>query len=380
MLAQPIYLDYNSTTPVDERVLEAMLPYFTQKFGNPASTTHLFGFQAKEAVELGRERVASLIGTGREQVIFTSGATESINIALKGIAERYAVKGNHIITCKTEHKAVLDTCHVLEQRGCAVSYLDVNREGIIDLTKLEEAITDKTILVCIMYANNETGVVQDISGIGSICRKRGVLFMTDATQALGKMRVDVDEDNIDILCASAHKMYGPKGTGILYLRRRDPRVSLPAMVHGGGHENNIRSGTLNVPGIVGFGKAAEIANLEMWDDAARMSRLRTILEQHLTESGHAFINGSVRNRLPNTTNISFTGIKSETLIRKARNIAVSTGSACTSAIMQPSHVLSSMGVDEQHAYASIRFSLGRFTTEEEIRKTIETFLEVMNYQ
>jgi cysteine desulfurase len=377
MQNQPIYLDYNATTPVDERVLEAMLPYFSQRFGNPASSTHLFGWQAKEAVELGRERVAKLINATPDQLIFTSGATESINIALKGVAERYASKGNHIITCKTEHKAVLDTCAHLEQHGTIVTYLDVDREGLIDIKTLEEAITENTILVCIMYANNETGVIQNISAIGELCRAKNVLFMTDATQALGKVRVDVDEDKIDILCCSAHKLYGPKGVGALFIRRRDPRVSIPSMVHGGGHEKGIRSGTLNVPGIVGFGKAAEIAADELWDDAARMSAMRTILEQHLTDNTGAHINGSIRSRLPNTTNISFSGVTSEILIRKVRHVAMATGSACTSAVMEPSHVLKAMGINDEKAYASVRLSLGRFTTKEEIARVIEMFTEIL---
>lgn len=377
MHSSPIYLDYNSTTPADERVLEAMLPYFSQRFGNPASTTHIYGMQAREAVEIGREKVASLINAEKEQILFTSGATEAINISLKGIFERYSVKGNHIITCKTEHKAVLDTCRSLEERGAEITYMNVSRDGLIDISELETAITSRTILVSIMYANNETGVMQDIRAIGALCRRKQVLFMTDATQALGKVRVDVDDDNIDILCGSAHKFYGPKGIGFLFYRRRDPRVSLPAMVHGGGHEKGIRSGTLNVPGIVGMGKAAEIAREQMWDDAAKMSRLRTILEQHLTETGKAYINGSVKNRLPNTSNISFTGITSETLIRRARQVAVATGSACTSAVMEPSHVLKAMGMDDEKAYASIRFSLGRYTTEEDVKRAIAIYREAI---
>lgn len=368
-----IYLDYNATTPVDKRVLEVMLPYFTEKFGNASSSTHSFGWQAKEAVELARERVATLINTSPDQLIFTSGATEAINIALKGISERYQSKGNHIITCKTEHKAVLETCKSLEGKGFEVTYLNVDREGLIDFTELENAFRKETILVTIMSANNETGSLQDITRIGAMCRERQVLFMTDATQSLGKTRVDVEEQNIDILCCSAHKVYGPKGVGALYFRRRDPRVSLPAVVHGGGHEKGIRAGTLNVPGIAGFGKAAEIAMEDTWGDAARISGMRTFLEQQLSEITEVTINGSIRNRLPNTSNISFKNFTSEFILRNTRGIAVSTGSACTSAVMEPSHVLRAMGISDELAYASIRFSLGRFTSKEEIAESLKVF-------
>jgi len=366
----PVFLDYNSTTPVDERVLQEMLPYFNQKFGNAASRTHAFGWEAEAAVDLARERVAKLINAEPEEIIFTSGATEAINLALKGAFESYADHGNHIITASTEHKAVLDTCKSLESKGASITYLSVDREGMIDLNELKKSFTDKTILVCIMAANNETGVLQPIQQIAAIAHEHNALMMSDATQACGKMNVDV-HDGIDLLCMSAHKIYGPKGIGALYVRRKNPRVHLTSQMHGGGHEKGLRSGTLNVPGIVGFGKACEIAEKEMWDDATRISPMRTRLEQTICDLQQVYINGSIRNRLPNTTNLSFEGIDSNELIRELKDIAVATGSACTSAVPEPSHVLSAMGLSKQLAQSSIRFSLGRFTTAEEIDFAVE---------
>ena len=367
----PIYLDYNSTTPVDERVLKMMLPYFSEKFGNANSRTHAFGWVAEDAVNTAREQVANLINCTPQEIIFTSGSTEAINLAIKGVWELYQSKGNHIITVSTEHKAVLDVCKNLEKKGAQVTYLSVNREGLIDLEELKKAFTPKTIMVAVMYANNETGVMQPISKIAELVHANNSLFMCDATQAIGKINIDVEEEHIDLMCVSAHKMYGPKGVGALYVRRKNPRVSLAAQIDGGGHERGLRSGTLNVPGIVGLGKACEIARQEMWEDAARISKLRTKLEQHLCDLNNTFINGSTKHRLFNTTNITFQGIRSETLIKKIPNIAVAMGSACTSAIAEPSHVLKAMAIAEEDAYSSIRFSLGKYTTEAEIETVIE---------
>lgn len=368
-----IYLDYNSTTPVDQRVLQAMLPYFSEKFGNAASRTHALGWVAEEAVKTAREQVGQLINCSERELIFTSGATEAINLAIKGVYEAYQTKGKHIVVAATEHKAVLDTCKALEKKGAEVTYLPVNREGLIDLNQLNNSITPSTILVCVMFANNETGVIQPVDQIAAIIHAKGSIFMSDATQAVGKMNVDVQADGIDLLCLSAHKFYGPKGAGALYVRRKDPRVTLTAQIHGGGHERGLRSGTLNVPAIVGLGKACEIAKAEMWDDAQRISKLRTLLEQSLMEPGGVFVNGSQKNRLPNVTNLSFTGIKADSLITKLPDIALSTGSACSSAIPEPSHVLMAMGLTQEQAYSSVRFSLGKYTTEEEIKYVIEQF-------
>jgi cysteine desulfurase len=383
-----IYLDYNSTTPVDPRVLEAMLPYFTGKFGNASSKTHSFGWVAEAAVEQARERVSKLINATSHEIIFTSGATEAINLAIKGAWEMYSAvlspsggnlgtkvgseaRGggrNHIVTVSTEHKAVLDTCRYLETKGAKVTYLPVNREGLIDLNQLIDSITQSTILVCVMYANNETGVIQPMSDIARIVHEKKCILMSDATQAIGKIKVDVESDGIDLLCMSAHKIYGPKGVGALYVRRKGPRVTLSPLFHGGGHERGLRSGTLNVPGIVGLGKACEIAEKEMWDDAQRISQLRTVLERKLTDLGRIFVNGSIKNRLPNVTNLSFQGMKADSMIVKLPELAVSTGSACTSAVAEPSHVLKAMGLSDEMAYSSIRFSLGKFTTKEEIEQ------------
>lgn len=373
----PVYLDYNATTPVEKRVLEAMLPYFTEKFGNASSRTHGFGWIAEDAVTNARKQVADLINCIEQELVFTSGATEAINLAIKGVWENYKTKGNHIITVATEHKAVLDTCQALEKKGAQITYLPVNREGLIDLDDLKNALTPQTILVSVMYANNETGVIQPIQKIAERVHANNSIFMVDATQAVGKININVIDEHIDLMCLSAHKFYGPKGVGALYVRRKDPRVSLFPMMDGGGHERGLRSGTLNVTGIVGLGKACEIAKLEMWDDAARISRLRTKLEQHLCDLEDVYINGSTKNRLFNTTNIAFLKIRSESLINKIPNIAVSMGSACTSAIAQPSHVLKAMGLSDSESYSSIRFSLGKYTTMEEIDLVIEKVSEAV---
>ncbi|MEO5570689.1 MAG: IscS subfamily cysteine desulfurase [Bacteroidia bacterium] len=371
MLKLPIYLDYNSTTPVDPLVLEKMLPYFSEKFGNAGSKNHSFGWIAEEAVEHAREQIATFINSEKNEIIFTSGSTEAINFGLKGIFENYLTKGNQIITVKTEHKAVLDTCAYLETKGASITYLDVDREGLIDLNQLKDSITPSTILVSVMFANNETGVIQPIAEIVKICKEKNIIFFCDATQAAGKVRIDINENQIDLMCISAHKFYGPKGIGALYIRRKNPRVKPAPLIHGGGHERGFRSGTLNVPAIVGLGEACELASKKIWEESERISQLRTFFEQSLTEAGNAFINGSIRNRLHNTTNISFAGIDSSALIPEIKDIAVATGSACTSASMNPSHVLNAMGLSNDLAHSSIRFSLGRFTTEEEIKFAIE---------
>ncbi|MBI3500306.1 MAG: aminotransferase class V-fold PLP-dependent enzyme [Bacteroidetes bacterium] len=370
-----IYLDYNSTTPVDPRVLEAMLPYFTEKFGNAASKTHSYGWIAEAAVEKAREQAAKLIHATPHEIIFTSGASEAINLAIKGVFENYSAKGNHIVTISTEHKAVLDTCKFLETKGAQVTYLPVNREGLIDLDELQKNISEKTILVCVMFANNETGVIQPISEISKIVHEKGSIFFSDATQAIGKINVDVESDGIDLLCMSGHKFYGAKGIGALYVRRKNPRVNLSPLIHGGGHERGLRSGTLNVPAIVGLGKASELAKKEMWNDAQKISELRTLLEQNLLDSGNVYVNGSIKHRLPNTTNLSFQNIKADSFIAKLPDIAVATGSACTSAVPEPSHVLKAMGISDEMAYSSIRFSLGKFTTKEEIETVIKKVKE-----
>ncbi len=367
----PVYLDYNATTPVDARVLETMLPYFTEKFGNAASRTHAFGWVADDAVKTARQQIATLINCLDQEIVFTSGATEAINLALKGVWENYQTKGKHIITVQTEHKAVLDSCKALEKKGAEITYLPVNREGLIDLQELKNALSSQTILVSVMFANNETGVIQPIREIADLTHANNSIFMCDATQAIGKVNVDVEEEHIDLMCMSAHKLYGPKGVGGLYVRRKSPRVSLFPQIDGGGHERGLRSGTLNVTGIVGFGKACEIAQAEMWDDAVRISKLRTRLEQLLCDLPGVHINGSTKHRLFNTTSIAFPGIRSESLINKIPNIAVAMGSACTSAIAEPSHVLKAMGLNDEDTYSSIRFSLGKYTTLEEINAVIE---------
>ncbi|GIU75339.1 MAG: cysteine desulfurase IscS [Bryobacteraceae bacterium] len=378
MLKFPIYLDYHATTPVDERVLEAMLPYFREHFGNAASRNHSFGWVAEEAVEKARKQVAALINASPKEIVFTSGATESNNLAIKGVAEMYAEKGNHIITAATEHKSVLDTCKRLEKRGFRVTYLPVRPDGLIDLDQLRDSITDRTILVSIMYGNNEIGTVQDIRAIGQICHEKGVLFHTDGTQAAGKIPVDVIADNIDLMSFTAHKMYGPKGVGALYVRRKNPRVQLVAQIDGGGHERGMRSGTLNVPGIVGFGKAAELCQQLMPEEMPRLQRLRDKLKDGiLAQLDAVYINGTMERRLPHNLNMSFAYVEGESLLMGINDIAVSSGSACTSATLEPSYVLKALGAGDDLAHSSIRFGLGRFTTEEEIDYTIGKVVEVV---
>ena len=373
-----VYLDYNATTPVDEKVLAHMLPYFSIHFGNATSKTHSYGWLAYDAVKKARTQVAEIIGAHESEIIFTSGATESINLAIKGVCAAYQKKGNHIVTVATEHKAVLDCCASFEKTGGSVTYLSVDREGLIDMDDLKNAITDNTILVCIMLANNETGVIQNIHQAAEIIHAKKSLLLCDATQAIGKMRVDVMEEDIDLLCISAHKFYGPKGIGALYVRRKNPRVTLLPIMHGGGHENGLRSGTLNVTGIVGLGAACELAQSEMWDNNILISKLRTKLEQSLIDLGNVFVNGSQKQRMPNVSNLLFKGIKAERLITKIPDIAIATGSACSSALPEASHVLKAMGLSDEDAYSSIRFSLGKYTTEEEINYAIQKVSEAVN--
>ncbi|RZK48266.1 MAG: IscS subfamily cysteine desulfurase [Pedobacter sp.] len=375
----PIYLDNNATTPLDPRVLEAMMPYFTNKFGNAASRNHAFGWVAEEGVDYAREQVAKLIGCTEKEIIFTSGATEADNLAIKGVFEMYADKGNHIITATTEHKAVLDTCKHLESQGAKVTYLDVKSDGLIDLAELEAAMTPETILVSIMYGNNEIGVIQPIKEISAIAHKHGALFMTDATQAVGKIPVDVNADGIDLMAFSAHKMYGPKGVGALYVRRKNPRVKVTSQMDGGGHERGMRSGTLNVPGIVGFGKACELCRLEMDAEAVRLSALRDKLESALTQLEESYVNGNTQHRLPHVANISFKYVEGEGLMMAMKDLAVSSGSACTSASLEPSYVLKNLGLSDDLAHSSIRFGLGRFTTEEEVDYAIQNTMNAVNH-
>jgi cysteine desulfurase len=375
----PIYMDYHATTPVDPRVLEAMLPYFNERFGNSASRNHAFGWTAEEAVENARAQIARLINATPKEIIFTSGATESNNLALKGAAEMYREKGNHIITQVTEHKAVLDTCKRLEKYGYEVTYLPVGKDGRVNPEDVRKAITPKTIIISIMYANNEIGVVQPIAEIGKIAKEKGVLLHSDGVQAIGKIPVDVQADNIDMLSMTAHKIYGPKGVGALYVRRRNPRVQLSSILDGGGHERGMRSGTLNVPGIVGFGKACEICMNEMATESARMialrDRLRKGLEAKLDE---IYINGTMEHHLPNNLNMSFAFVEGESLLMGINDIAVSSGSACTSATLEPSYVLKALGVGEDLAHTSIRFGLGRFNTEEEVDYVVNRMYEVVS--
>ena len=374
----PIYLDNHATTRMDPRVLDAMLPYFTEYFGNAASRNHEFGWVAEQAVDKARKQIADLIGATPREIIFTSGATESDNLAIKGVAEMYAEKGNHIITAATEHKAVLDTCKKLEKHGYRVTYLPLKGDGLIDLEMLKEAITDKTILVSIMYANNELGVIQPIREIGKICRERGVLFHTDGVQAIGKVPVNVNTDNIDIMSITGHKLYGPKGAGALYVRRKNPRVQITAQMDGGGHERGMRSGTLNVPGIVGLGEACAICQRELPEEMVRMRYLRDKLKNKL-EAGidEVFINGSMEHRLPQNLNMSFLYVEGESLLMGINDIAVSSGSACTSATLEPSYVLKALGLGDDLAHSSIRFGIGRFNTEEEIDYVADKLIEVV---
>ena len=378
MLKLPIYLDHNATTPMDPRVLEAMIPYFVENFGNAASRNHSFGWQAEEAVDYAREQIAQLIGADPKEIIITSGATEGDNLGIKGVFEMYATKGNHIITCTTEHKAVLDTCKHLEKSGAEVTYLEVQPDGLIDLKQLEAAMKPTTILVAIMYANNEIGVVQPVKEIAAIAKKHGALFFTDGVQAVGKIPVDVIADGIDIMAFTAHKMYGPKGVGALYVRRKNPRVKVTAQLDGGGHERGMRSGTLNVPGIVGFGKACELARVEMAADTERISKLRDKLENALKQIDESYVNGNPAHRLPHVSNISFKYVEGEGLMMGFnKDIALSSGSACTSASLEPSYVLKALGLGDDLAHSSLRFGLGRYTTEEQIDFTIKAVTDTV---
>ena len=374
----PIYMDYHATTPMDPRVFEAMKPYFMETFGNAASRNHSFGWEAEEAVEKSRKQIADLIGANTKEIVFTSGATESNNLALKGIAEMYAEKGNHIITAATEHKAILDTCKRLEKAGIRVTYLPVQTNGLVDLDMLKEAITDKTILISIMYANNEIGVIQPMAEIGKIAKAKGVLVHSDATQAVGKVPVNVIKDNIDLMSMSGHKIYGPKGVGALYVRRKSPRVQITAQMDGGGHERGMRSGTLNVPGIVGLGEACAICNADMPAESKRMAYLRDKLRGKLeSELDEVYINGTMEHRLPNNLNISFAYVEGESLLMGINDIAVSSGSACTSATLEPSYVLKALGAGDDLAHSSIRFGLGRFNTEEEVDYVAAKVIDVV---
>jgi cysteine desulfurase len=374
----PIYMDNHATTPVDPRVFAAMKPYFLEVFGNAASRNHSFGWEAEEAVERARKQIADLVGANPKEIVFTSGATESNNLAIKGVAEMYAEKGNHIITAATEHKAVLDTSKHLEKNGIRVTYLPVQTNGLIDLDMLKNAITDKTILISIMYANNEIGVIQPMAEIGKIAKAKGVLVHSDATQAVGKVPVNVIQDNIDLMSLSGHKMYGPKGVGALYVRRKSPRVQITAQMDGGGHERGMRSGTLNVTGIVGLGEACGLAKAEMPEESKRMAYLRDKLRRKLeSELDEVYVNGTMESRLPNNLNISFAYVEGESLLMGINDIAVSSGSACTSATLEPSYVLKALGAGDDLAHSSIRFGLGRFNTEEEVDYVAEKVIDVV---
>jgi cysteine desulfurase len=374
----PIYMDNHATTPMDPRVLQAMLPYFTEKFGNAASRNHSFGWAGEEAVETARQQIASLINATAKEIIFTSGATESDNLMIKGVAEMYREKGNHIITQAIEHKAVLDTCKRLEKNGYEVTYLPVQRDGRVNPEDVRKAIKPSTILITVMYANNEIGVINPIAEIGKIAKEHGIIFAVDGVQAVGKVPVDVTKDNIDLLAISGHKIYGPKGVGALYVRRRNPRVQLSAIIDGGGHERGMRSGTLNVTGIVGLGKACELCQQEMAEEGARLGKLRDRLKAGLeAKLDEVYINGSLEQRLPNNLNMSFAYVEGESLLMGINDVAVSSGSACTSATLEPSYVLKALGVGEDLAHTSIRFGLGRFTTEEEVDYVIDKMVQVV---
>ena len=373
----PIYLDYSATTPVDPRVAEKMIPYLTEQFGNPASRSHSFGWSAEKAVENAREEVAKLVNADPKEIVWTSGATESNNLAIKGAAHFYKGKGKHLITMKTEHKAVIDTMRELEREGYEVTYLDPQPDGLLDLEKFKAAIRPDTVLASIMLVNNEIGVIQDIAAIGEICREKGVIFHVDAAQATGKVVIDLAKLKVDLMSFSAHKTYGPKGMGALFVRRK-PRIRLESQMHGGGHERGMRSGTLNVPGIVGFGKACELCMLDMEEDTKRISKLRDKLETELMKLEEAYINGSVAHRLPHVTNISFKHVEGEGLLMGFnKNIALSSGSACTSASLEPSYVLKALGLGDDLAHSSLRFGLGRFTTEEQIDYTIKAISDTV---
>jgi cysteine desulfurase len=374
----PIYMDNHATTPMDPRVLEEMLPYFMEKFGNAASRNHAFGWAAEEGVETARERIAKLVGATTKEIIFTSGATESDNLAIKGVAEMYKEKGNHIITAVTEHKAVLDTCKRLEKYGYRVTYMPVQKNGLVDLDELKNATTDKTILVTIMAANNEIGVLQPWAEIGKLCRERGIIFHTDAVQAVGKVPIDVNKDYIDLMSITAHKIYGPKGVGALYVRRKNPRVQISAIIDGGGHERGMRSGTLNVPGIVGLGKACAIATEEMAKESVYLAGLRDRLKDSImSRLDEVYINGSMEHRLPGNLNISFAYVEGESLLMGINDIAVSSGSACTSATLEPSYVLKALGTGDDLAHSSIRFGIGRFNTEAEVDYVADRVVETV---
>ncbi|HZP45605.1 MAG TPA: IscS subfamily cysteine desulfurase [Candidatus Binataceae bacterium] len=368
MLKLPIYMDNHATTPTDPRVLEAMLPYFTEKFGNAASRNHSFGWEAEEAVDRARQQIAALINAKPKEIIFTSGATESDNLSIKGIVEFYKDKGNHVITCVTEHKAVLDSCRALERAGKAVvTYLPVDKYGMVDPDDVRKAITDKTVLITIMYANNEIGTIHPVREIGRIAKEKGVIFHCDAVQAAGKVPLDVERDGIDLASLSAHKLYGPKGIGALYVRSKGPRVRLTAQMDGGGHERGMRSGTLNVTGIVGFGKACEVAQGEMVEEARRLTDLRNRLQAGIFERlDEVSLNGHPTERLPGNLNLSFAYVEGESLLMGISDVAVSSGSACTSATLEPSYVIRALGVSDELAHSSIRFGLGRFNTAEEV--------------
>jgi cysteine desulfurase len=374
----PIYMDNHATTRCDPRVVEAMLPYFDTIYGNAASRNHEFGWRAEEAVEKGREQIAQLIGASAKEIVLTSGATESNNLAIKGVAEMYREKGNHIITEVTEHKCVLDTCKRLEKHGYRVTYLPVQKDGLIDLDQLKDAMCDETILVSIMTANNEIGILQPVQEIGKLCHEKGVLFHSDAVQAAGKVPFNVIENNVDLASVSGHKFYGPKGVGALYVRRRNPRVQLVAQMDGGGHERGMRSGTLNVPGIVGMGKACEIARAEMAEESTRLLAMRESLrEQILSQLDEVYINGSMEHRLPGSLNVSFAYVEGESLLMGINDIAVSSGSACTSATLEPSYVLKALGAGDELAHSSIRFGLGRFNTQDEVDYVAAKVVEVV---
>jgi cysteine desulfurase len=374
-----LYFDNNATTPIDKRVLDAMFPFLNESFANPSST-HYFGINVKEAIREARVQIANFIGAEASEIIFTSGATEAINIAIKGVAENYSEKGRHIITVSTEHYAVLDTCKYLETKGYEITYLPVSKDGLIDLIELKKSFREDTILVCVMCVNNETGVIQPIKEIASIAHEAGVLFMTDATQAAGKIEIDVDSLGIDLLCMSGHKMYAPKGIGALYVRQTINKVKLTTFIHGGGHERGIRSGTLNVPGIIALAKACEVAQAEMIQNSIRISALRNELENELLYINGTFVNGNKEHRVYNTTNICFPKVDANVLIGRMKNIAVSNGSACTSAVIEPSHVLSAMGLSEDEAFGSIRFSLGRYNTQEEVKSVAKLIKELVTNQ
>lgn len=380
MFKLPVYMDNNSTTRTDPRVLEAMMPYFTEKFGNSASRNHAYGWETEEGVDLAREQVASIINASSKEIIFTSGATESNNLAIKGVAAMYKKKGNHIISAVTEHKAVIDTCMRLERDGCSVTFLPVDKYGIVSPQQVADAITDKTIIVSIMAANNEIGTVHPMKEIGAICKAKGVLFHTDATQAVGKIPMDVEDMGIDLLSMTAHKMYGPKGVGALYVRRKDPRVRLDAMLDGGGHERGMRSGTLNVTGIVGMGMAAEICRKELHSESERLLKLRNRLHEGISSKlEDAYLNGHPIHRLPGNLNISFAFVEGEGLMMGIKDVAVSSGSACTSASLEPSYVLKALGLGDELAHSSIRFGLGRFNTEEEVDFVINDVVRAVNH-